>query len=305
MIDVNKGNGFTASQLIAWKNLHEEGIKREHGRQCRRLGWLSKLTIMESPIFKDHSSIELGKVTLIESLHNGTGKTAICEWLSSVSLNNNMGRWIPPKGSDLKFKVSAFVPESKEFLVSSDSNDYSIKVDSVDYPASPIPFRTYFINQDAFKNNLEETEVEHICRILKVEAHTLTKICKRIGSSKYGRVKRVVLKSGEVECTLRDNSISVTFNGLSGGEQSLVIMELIIEKMQFLSESTPSILFIELNELNVQDFTNYFNWLNSTDVNFQTVITSHKGKVLGSKLGIIHYELVGKKPDIEVEEVKI
>lgn len=311
LVDVNKGHGFTASQLISWKLLHEEAIKRKQGRIRRNVGWISKIIIISSPIFKDHSVINLGKVTLIESSRNCAGKTAICEWLSVLGSGNSPRRWIPSRGKDIKFCINVFMPENHEVSVSIEKNSYNMRIDGVDSPFCSLPFKSFFFGNEIFEvqNRNDLRESEYLCRALCVDINTLTKLFGRVGLSEYSKVRKIELiktdDPNDVECTLRGRDFTTSMNAMSGGETNSILFELLIAKIQSYAEFTPLILFIESAETSFDPslIRHYLDFLNSSEISFQTIVTSLSSNVATTSIGIAHFFLNGTRSDVEVIQV--
>jgi hypothetical protein len=312
LIDTNKGVGFSASQLISWKHLHEEAIKRGQGRINRNIGWVSKIKIFNSPIFKDDSEINLGKVTLIESSQNGAGKTAICEWLSVLGSEQSPQRWIPSRRKGIRYSINVFLPERHEITVSIESDKYQLDIDGIDSPFCGISFKTFFFNREVFRvegrENLKESE--YLCKVINVDLHTLNRLFKRLGVSEYSKISRVEVKEtpdelNDIDCTLKDKGIPISFNALSNGESNSLIFELLIEKMQAYANFTPLLLFIESAETSFDNhiIAHYLDLLNSTEVGFQTVVTSISSTLSKPSLGVAHFQLRGTKSNVEVSQV--
>jgi hypothetical protein len=311
LIDTNSGQGFTASQLISWKQLHEEAIKRRQGRIHRNVGWISKIRIISSPIFVDDSIINLGKVTLLESSKNAAGKTAICEWLAVVGSDYSPQRWIPSLGKEIKFRIDVLLPEPHTINVAIDGMNYGIDIDGVDSPFCAIPFKSFFFGREVFKVEGKERlkESEYLCKALNVDIYTLKKLFNKIGFSEYSKIRKIALsdfdEDNDIECTLKHRNFSVSFNALSGGESSSLIFELLIAKMQSYAEFTPLIFFIEASETSFDKsaITHYLDFLGSSEISFQTVVTSISSSPSKPIIGTAHFFLEGAKENVEVIQV--
>ena len=312
LIDTNGGDGFSATQLISWKQLHEEAIKRRQGRIYRNIGWASKIRVINSPVFRDDTVLNLGKVTLIESSENGAGKTAICEWLSILGSEQSPQRWIPSRRNVTRYSISTYMPEKHEVNVLIESDKYKIDIDGVDSPFCGLPFKTFFFNSDIFKDDGrgELRDSEYLCQVLDVDIFTLSKLFGKIGSSEYSFIKTVALNEGsgdltDVNCTIKGRNHPVVFKGLSGGEVNALLFELLIAKIQSHAEYSPLILFIESAETSFdnQMISHYLDFMNSSEISFQTVITSLSRFKIKPGIGIAHYLLLGKNSEVEASQV--
>jgi len=309
LIDTNDGIGFTASQLISWKKLHEEFIKHHQGRIFNKLHWISKLLIVDSPLFKNSISIEFAKITIIESNSNGAGKTAICEWLSSVSAINGLERWV--NCEKLNIEISLHTPEPHLIEVSVSSGKIVYKVDHIDITSSPFPFICYFLDFNYLKRKYNKTS-DFIAEFINISPVLLDNLFDCVCKNKKGILKSIRFATQEelvqvddsgnekepdvqdVYCKIHDNEFYLPFESLSGSERTRVLLEIIIVSLNERSKFTPTLLFIEMNEtfLSKESFQPYIERLNSIDTSFQTIITTHSNILNECSVGFPRYELI-------------
>ena len=84
VIDKNRGVDYPPQLLMTWRYLHEHSTARDHRGVSSPFGWVKDITIKSSPLFKDGEVFNFPKCTAIIG-RNGSGKTALCEWLSALS----------------------------------------------------------------------------------------------------------------------------------------------------------------------------------------------------------------------------
>lgn len=92
IVDNNRGVAYPPEELLAYKALQEARISRERQGLFIPVGWLFEVVIRESPIFQSGQRIRLAKLNLMLG-NNGTGKTAIAEWIAGFFQPGGLGRW--------------------------------------------------------------------------------------------------------------------------------------------------------------------------------------------------------------------
>lgn len=308
LVDTNNGDGFTASQLISWKKLHEEFIKHHQGRIYNKLYWISKLSIADSPLFQDAISIEFAKITIIESNSNGVGKTAICEWLSSVSSINRLERWVNCK--KLNIEIDLHTPESHSIKVSIGSGRVSYRVDNFEITSSPFPFTCYFFDFNYLTRKYNKTS-DFIAEFANISPVLLENIFDCVNGNNKGILKSIRFATHEdleqeseqeqeqeqeqdVYCMIQGNDFYLPFENLTKSEKTRVLLDVIIASLNERSKYTPILLFIEMNEtfLSKESFKPYIERLNSIETSFQTVVTTHSNILNECSLGFPRYELI-------------
>lgn len=105
LIDANRGISYPAQLLRSFKDLQEAKISREQGGGYAPFGWFQQLTIDESPVFAPLTTIRFGRVTVVVG-ENGSGKTALFEWLMALSDPSAVSRWQDHAEGDPRVKVS-------------------------------------------------------------------------------------------------------------------------------------------------------------------------------------------------------
>ncbi|EAS2062785.1 TPA: hypothetical protein ACU6JA_000503 [Salmonella enterica] len=309
LVDTNNGAGFTASQLISWKKYHEEFIKHHQGRIVNKLHWISKLSIVDSPLFQGSISIEFAKITIIESDSNGAGKTAICEWLSSVSAINRLERWV--NCEKLNIEIYLHTPEPHLIEVSVNSGRISYKVDYLDITSSPFPFTCYFFDFNYSKKKYNKTS-NFFAEFINISPVLLESLFDYVCRNKKGILKSLRFATQEeleqdddsedekerdihdIYCMIQGNDFYLPFESLSGSEKTRVLLDVIIASLNERSKYTPTLLFIEMNEtfLSKESFKPYIERLNSIETSFQTIVTTHSNILNECSVGFPRYELI-------------
>jgi hypothetical protein len=77
LIDTNKGGRYPAELLKHWKLLHEARVDRERAGFETHLGWVHRLEIINSVLFRPSAELKFSKATLIYG-DGPVGKSSIC-----------------------------------------------------------------------------------------------------------------------------------------------------------------------------------------------------------------------------------
>jgi hypothetical protein len=114
LIDTNRGEQYPPSLLQSYKSLHEARIARDQSGIHLPFGWMQEIRITKSPVLKSEQLLRFGKVTLITG-NNGTGKTAITEWLMGASDPLPLKHWLrrATSAQHLCCKLTFFTPDQQ------------------------------------------------------------------------------------------------------------------------------------------------------------------------------------------------
>ncbi|MGX9517484.1 hypothetical protein ACWX0P_01295 [Vibrio mediterranei] len=291
IIDVNAGNGFSPEQLIAWKRVHEERVKVEQGVLSQNSAWLLKLHVSKSPIFDVNQEVYLGKTTILESKNNSVGKTAIAEWLSAVSFDHKLSRWVPSIGGDIKYEIEVLTPTLKTLEVSIDTNsNFDIVSEGKKFASSPIAFEVTFLDSSTFKS-ISTSSLNDLSCALNVNLLVFTGLVEQVNQNvnRYVKDLNLSIVNNELYCDLGYGA--VVFNGLSSGEKVQVYVEFLLAKLNLKSKSTPQLLVIEGTELSQSDLSSFLVYVNSSVINIQTLFTVMTGAITSPPIDVVHYNL--------------
>lgn len=136
LVDNNRGQSYPAETLLSYKALHEARVALEHEGLYPPIGWLHRLTIDSSPLFNDPQDLQLAKLNLIYG-NNGTGKTALVEWIEGFFSIDALNRWIPADNYRLSVRLSLLNPKLQQLGLS--LGDSSLKYSIGDSRVAYIP----------------------------------------------------------------------------------------------------------------------------------------------------------------------
>jgi len=159
LIDKNKGVRYSVQTLQSWKALHESRIAFQHSGRLATFGFVRSITLRTSPLFAPDTRIELAKATLVIGA-NGSGKTAICEWLYSLASPARLLRWDKKSTNPaLEFEIDFVAPTRRTLQVQIPDKTPGLKLDDPPVAANPLPIAvTYLEKSDAsypFADDLE------------------------------------------------------------------------------------------------------------------------------------------------------
>lgn len=314
LIDTNSGDGFSVEQLHSWKYLHEEKIKKHQGRLHRNISWVNSIEIAKSTIFKCSQKIILGKITYIVGKENASGKATLLEILTSLSTYKYLDRWLKDD-CELNFEIDFYNPDKSLMSVDIYDKNIKTKINNDIVPFNPISIITQEFTYKTFKwfYSHEGDDLVRISELLNVDKTRTKEIISNVGNSKYSFVKnlRFVYEESSEEdeeyysgyylhADVNGTHKGLSLNQLSGGETSVVLLEIIISKMQIFSKYTPCLLLISLESFTIDKsvISSYMSFLLSSEIDFQTVITSLY-ETENDNLNT--YELVGSVSDIEIK----
>lgn len=282
LVDVKKGNKYPAPLLLSYKALHEAKISRELEGIYDKVGWFDTLQITSSPIFLEKYTIQFSKLTLFIG-DNGTGKSAICEWLAGISSTSHLNRWWPNSDGSTHVEISLnyLNPEKQmagfSFATRGFPSHYNNEYSTI---ASAIPIKIVYPKKvKRHMLNNENDDIEFIAQSLNTDKSTIFAIAEEIASKGTGNVTNAKFREHEEEWCLyidvKGAPKGSSLRALSSGESSLVLMEFAIIVAKTFSKNYPTILIMDafLGYLDTTWLQLYGEYFSSSSVAFQTIAT--------------------------------
>jgi hypothetical protein len=140
LVDTNQGVGFPAPTLRVFKALQESRVAREVQGLYTPIGWIHEVSIKQNPLFVSGQTFHLGKLTLLVG-GNGTGKTALTEWIAGAFDGAHLARWCTPDSDHIAYRVSYLNPTPVNLEVRIGGDQSSILIDGRHEPFNPIGLR--------------------------------------------------------------------------------------------------------------------------------------------------------------------
>jgi hypothetical protein len=175
LIDTNEGERYPAELLKAWKKLHVARVDREMAGFNTPLGWVEKLEIINSVLFRPSAVVRLSKTTLIYG-DGPVGKSTICEWLAGVSLPSALTRW---KKHDHDLRLSYFAPEAETLLLTMRKKEIQRSLNGKPLLKSPANLRVIHLPEfmERFRRNEDADDLQRIAEVLDAEPETIKALC--------------------------------------------------------------------------------------------------------------------------------
>ena len=309
-IDKNNGAAYPAEMLKTYKLMHEQKIKQERGGISQKIGWLHSISIDKGPIFRTPAEITFGKVTVLHG-SNGSGKTALCDWLQGISDPSVLGRWSRPEG--LSYEVTYLDPFKHKLRVrvtSPDEVEYFLNGERVPFDPNPIRFvRLKDLRTSPFSDRLPSmTDLEFLSKTLSVSPALIRNMVPLVGIHQGRTVNHL-----RIERRLDDSVVWTDVNGTSSGldiqrqlsntERSRVLLEIAAVFARHSAKRSPTILLVDwaAKSFDSRWMSRVIDFL-SSDINpFQTVLERVTNGLDGCAMARV-INLCGKEVDVTVDK---
>ncbi len=184
LVDTNLGKRYSAGLLLSWRELHEARIHREMGGVKLPVNWVERLDIIRSasgpkkrPLFAPGQHLTLSRVTLLIG-DNGSGKTALCEWLKGPDDEAALNRW---KRTDFSVALTVHNPDRHVFVTENLGQQTVFRLDGETVPFNPLPLVITSLSS-RLRSPLrdEQTDVDWMAGCLDVSSKVLRRLIHNI-----------------------------------------------------------------------------------------------------------------------------
>lgn len=272
----HKSNQYTSDILTQMKDLHEFNISARIGENNYPLQWIKNFEIEVCPIFSRSLSVNLGKLTFIKGVNN-TGKSIFCELLAASLTTTSTGRVSKLKGKTICNLIfdNPVMPKIGVDIEGSDIH-YFLRKEKKAF--IPYRYNLIFLSKD-LENHRDDLKAIADC--IGFEKEYIISICRHLTISSKLLVDEIRVdffgKRNRAELNVKMNGHYVDFKSLSGGEQALAILDIILSFAKELAAFQPVILLIDWKKFHHLDSGNVqkvVNFLRSTQISFQSIIVS-------------------------------
>lgn len=277
LVDKNRGTDYPAELLLSYKALHEAQIARELGGLHARLGWVEKLTIHSSPLFKPPTVIEFGKLTLLVGM-NEVGKTALCEWLAAVADLEFLTRWQWRREGRNRVDVEITYRDPEPHVARLDFSSgkwprYLLDREFTAVPTAPV--KIIFPGELRSSGEKKPDDLEFLATVLGMHPYEVLALCEEMRGT--DNVTRAWFEEDEdgyrLHADVRGISPGLQFRGLSGSERVRVMMEFAIVAANRFAGTRPTVLILDSGGwgLDTSWLKRYGEVLSSPTIGFQTL----------------------------------
>ena len=283
VIDANQGTDYSPECLWKFKTDHESLIASEHRGVA--LGFqIQSVTIEQSPVFTKDATIHLARTTVVSG-GNGSGKTALCEWLAGSGDIRLLKRWSPLTRPirDTRVRFDAVMPRPMNWIVRVfGASDIKFEMNGQAVPRLNLAFE--FVYASACPRWMpDETTSSYLARWLHTDPAHINNVVQSLalrGGFHVHNPRFVTQENHEALLLDIDGTISgLNFRALSSGEKIQVAIEFAVEFARLAAEQKPTVLLIDcMQGLDQANFQDYLEFLANPREQFQTIITALPGK---------------------------
>lgn len=280
---------FTTSYLKNTKKNHEDKITLKHSGINVDKGIITKIQLSNLGEITNPISLELRDLNIIRG-KNGTGKSLICELISSLANKKYLKRWTNRKRTVNGYcKINYFKNKADEFTISIDNhNNINYLFNDNPIPLLVAPLSIFYI-KEGYYDFLRELSHEEkdiptiflIAQYLNLTKDELVNIITNIARDKKVFINDITIdiEDGEEELFVKLDAKSpiLPFGALSGGEQDRVFLEIILKLANYYSKFNTTILIIEktsLTSLDSAGVNHLLQTIRNENVNFQFIFTT-------------------------------
>lgn len=275
LIDLERGAKYSASDLYGYRDRHESRVSRELGDLPAMDGWLKCVNIGKNPLFVGESTVTFGKSTVFIG-PNGTGKTALLEWLVAAFTFEWPERW---KNSRAAIRVQ--FEDSKrmhELKFTAGNGDMTGVLDDERVPFCPVGFRFLFVRD---VRTPFTTALERIGAHLSLAPSQVRDLMKSIPDDVNSILSAVDVDADCLIVTFRNRSTAdMSLDELSEGELQLVIVECAIAQARLLARHTPVVLLLDagFTVFDHQSMSEFMVRVSGSQLAFQSVVVLCSGQ---------------------------
>lgn len=265
-IDTNQGRAYSAEELFSWKRLREEQARNERsGLNISAPGWLDRITIPESPLFRPGSSLVLGKATALSG--GSFGKTALLEWMAAATGSAIIERWraYDPFES-IRLDLMYHAPQSHrlEFQIGKHDTRYLLDNQAIYEP--PHDLRMVHLKEEgrraAHPWGEKIDDITALSRVLDIEPESLRRLVDDVNRNAFIGIGQLTFKTvtwdeygvpdrtdsyNELRLVVEENGFAQSYRSLSGSESDRVHLEIAAARARQFAKSGAAILLYEID----------------------------------------------------------
>ncbi|MCK6505732.1 hypothetical protein L6R53_20455 [Myxococcota bacterium] len=258
LVDNNEGRTYPASELLGYKMLHEAKVRREHAGYGSPFGWIAAVELTHAPVIATPARIDFGQATVFLG-GEGSGKTAVTEWLMGMSDAAALWRW---EASRLEYSVVFHTPEEHRVDIRAIPHGGTILfVDGKKTAVRPFKFEWLRNVRKDPRFDRPASVLGRLAEHLNVTTAELRNLFGAVGEHPWSTVTRLwtetatgendegeLLSWEQLYCDVEGTKEGLPFEALSASEQSRVLLELLLAKGELVAAFAPTMVLVEWEE---------------------------------------------------------
>jgi hypothetical protein len=285
LIDKKNGVRFPVHTLQSWKALHEYRISYEHSGKQAAFGFVRQLALHQSPFFPPKTVIELAKTTFLIGA-NGSGKSALCDWLTVLDTSRNVNRWLD--SSDLDWTITFDAPLEHQLRAHMTEGRLALELGASAVSRNYARSSTVYLAGGGDPKIV--CDLKRIMGVFNLEEQAVRSVVARVSSPFVTKLEFVAREKDEEEDDLADadeaaayqlmchlgNGLNLSFGQISGGERGRIFLEIAMVLADEVAPFGPVLLLIEANNINMDwgALQPYIAYFGSADCLYQTIVTA-------------------------------
>ncbi|HAV13667.1 MAG TPA: hypothetical protein DCX06_09305 [Opitutae bacterium] len=253
LIDNCNGERYPSETLHSYKALHEARVLLEHEGLYPPVGWIHEVSLIQSPLFHARQTLQLSKLNLIYG-KNGTGKTAIIEWIQSLFDCEKIERWIPADKSMLNLQMTLLNPAIQHLEMRVEGKEIKYFIGGNQIPFVPIGFRIF--KPTPFDYSIVD-DSEMIAKALGLPIPTIDALIEEVNRFPHAKAKnlRFEFDTDDEGNTLKERVLFADIIGtrpnlvlrgnLSGSETENILLELATAAARLSGKYCPTLLILD------------------------------------------------------------
>lgn len=275
LIDTNAGDKYPAKMLEEWKLIHLARIEKSRSGINTHRGWFNKVSFKKGWLFKAGSNIEFGQITYVNGA-NGSGKTAICEWLAGYTGEQTLERWKKASSSqgDTIIEFDYFTPDVERGELRILNGNFTRQLNGIRLTGNAIKFSVVYLRSYSQFNIPDNDDVEKIALTLDLTKDVILQLIKDIDDDPIIGGYEFLVEEGNEDQKVQHNIFiqqGPPINALSGSEYFEAVLTLAIAHARNEAKFQPTLLVLDsigyLDDVKMKKWGDYL-----FQQNFQTIL---------------------------------
>jgi hypothetical protein len=313
-IDANHGRRYPPQVLLSFKGLREAQARRSLDGHGSAFGWLKELTVEESPVFSSGAKVVFGKATCIVG-KNGSGKTALAEWLCGVANPLPLYRWLRSSRAQLKYQIKIHDPAEHSVDIHLGRARVTYFIDGREAPINPIAMT--FVRPVRHYLTTPSDDLDWLSTTMNMDKLLIHNLLAEVGKYPWSTMRNLRLEDedgnsdsisgrkpmrliGEIDGIPK----GIPMSQFASSELTRLFLELSIAAAATHARYVPSVVILDFAWTVFDDrwTRHYVEALLSTDLRFQTVFLTPAIPPGINWLGWERIDLVGPEKDVRIEQ---